>query len=83
MPERYSVGLVQEPSVDVEHVVCLVLVIGRCVQYVSGPSPSCGGGAYGQWSSGCWVPCPLEFAYVAGCSLLGGIKAPTHGSRVQ
>ena len=51
------VGLSKKPFGDVEHVERLVLKIGRCVQYVSGPSLSRGCGTYGRRSSGFWVSC--------------------------
>ena len=69
MPERYSVGTVQE-----------LLGCGACgmvgienwaLRTVCKWSKSfmCGG-AYGRRSSGFWCRVHLEFAYVAGCSLL-------------
>ena len=69
MPERYSVGTVQE-----------LLGCGACGMFGTGnwalrtvckwsKSFMCGG-AYGRRSSGFWCRVHLEFAYVAGCSLL-------------
>ena len=58
MPGRYSVGLGPRNPLGMWSMWCgWFLEIGRRVQYVSGPSTSCGCGAYGRRSSGFWVSC--------------------------